>query len=107
MRLVPCSAPLEPLDTAPQTPLFNEVEQSGIWAGFWSHSNDSYYARCTTGEGAVRWYQITDEGISSDVDSARVLPFRGDAMRRVSVIVAASPSGRQMLVGSRIRRGAT
>src|SRR5580765_3277072 len=105
MRLVPCSAPSEPLDSAPQTPLLNEVEQRGSWAGFWSHSNDAYYARCTSREGTVRWYQIADEGASADAESARVLPFRGDAMRRVSVIVAASPSGRPMLVGSRIRRG--
>ena len=34
----------------------------------------------------------------------QVLPFRGDAMRRVSLILAASPSGRQMLVGTSARR---
>jgi len=105
MRLVPCSAPPEPLDRAPQTALQNEVEQGGKWDGFWSHSNDAYYARCISRDGAVRWYHITDEGISAKAEPARVLPFRGDAMRRASVIVAESPSGRPMLVGSRLRRG--
>jgi hypothetical protein len=104
MRLVPCSPPNEPLDTAPRTALLLDLEPGTDWEGFWSRTSDAYYTRCTTHEGATHWYRITDEneaGLSlSPAHGARVLPFRGSAMRRVSLILAASPSGRPMLVGS-------
>ena len=105
MRLVPCSPPSEPLDSAPRTALLRDLEPGTDWEGFWSHSTDAYYTRCTTRDGATHWYRITDEsmGAASAVpmtSAVRVLPFRGDAMRRVSLIVAESPSGRPMLVGS-------
>ena len=105
MRLVPCSPPTEPLDAAPRTALLRDMEPGTDWDGFWSRSTDAYYTRCTTREGATHWYRISDEleaGLSLDpgTSGARVLPFRGDAMRRVSLILAASPSGRQMLVGT-------
>src|ERR1041385_4839561 len=110
MRLVPCTAPSEPLDAAPQTALLRDPEPGASWDGFWSHSNDGYYARCTSREGAVHWYRITDdEAVSQSLSSAtdsRVLPFRGDAMRRFSLVVASSPSGRPMLVGGTTRRPA-
>ena len=104
MRLVPCSPPTEPLDTAPRTGLLHGFEPGSDWQGFWSRSTDAYFTSCTTREGATHWYRISDESeggltrpSSPDV---RVLPFRGDTMRRLSLILAASPSGRQMLVGS-------
>src|SRR5206468_5408956 len=103
MRLVPCSPPSEPLDAAPRTALSRDAEPGTDWEGFWSRATDAYYTRCTTHEGATHWYRITDETVgfgakpANPVDS-RVLPFRGDAMRRVSLILAASPNGRQMLV---------
>ena len=105
MRLVPCSPPTEPLDTAPRTALLNDLEPGADWDGFWSRSTDAYYTRCTTSEGATHWYRISDDSEASltlapSTPGARVLPFRGDAMRRVSLILAASPSGRPMLVGS-------
>ena len=105
MRLVPCSPPTEPLDAAPRTALLRDLEPGTDWEGFWSRSTDAYYTRCTTSEGATHWYRIADdtEGNLTLVGSSpatRVLPFRGDAMRRVSLIVAESPSGRPMLVGS-------
>ena len=111
MRLVPCSPPSEPLDSAPRTALLCEPEPGTDWEGFWSRATDGYYARCTTPEGAAHWYRITDEApepaIMTSVSLApRVLPFRGDAMRRVSLILAASPNGRPMLVGSSARRAA-
>lgn len=105
MRLVPCSPPSEPLDAAPRTALLRDLEPGTDWEGFWSHSTDAYYTRCTTRDGATHWYRITDEtmdvaGAVPNATPTRVLPFRGDAMRRVTLILAASPSGRQMLVGS-------
>lgn len=104
MRLVPCTAPSEPLDAAPRTALLLDLEPGTDWEGFWSRSSDAYYTRCTTSEGATHWYRISDDsegGLTlARASGGRVLPFRGNAMRRVSVIVAASPSGRPMLVGS-------
>jgi hypothetical protein len=106
MRLVPCKAPSEPLDAAPRTALLKDHEPGGRWDGFWSHSTDGYYARCTSRDGVVHWYQISDDGLatSAEESASKVLPFRSDAMRRVSVVVAASPSGRPMLVGGSVRR---
>ena len=109
MRLVPCSPPSEPLDAAPRTALLRDLEPGTDWEGFWSRATDGYYTRCTTREGTTHWYRITDETIDLGLKPAvtadsRVLPFRGDAMRRVSLILAASPNGRQMLVGSSVRR---
>jgi hypothetical protein len=105
MRLVPCSPPSEPLVAAPRTALLRDLEPDTDWEGFWSDSTDAYYTRCTTSGGATHWYRITDETLdAASADPvqapARVIPFRGDAMRRVSLILAASPNGRQMLVGS-------
>ena len=110
MRLVPCSPPTEPLDAAPRTALLRDFEPGADWEGFWSRSNDAYYTRCTTSEGSTHWYRISDDSeggltLAPTGSSTRVLPFRGSAMRRVSLILAASPSGRHMLVGS-ARRGA-
>jgi hypothetical protein len=102
MRLVPCSPPTEPLDAAPRTALLRDLEPGTDWEGFWSRSTDAYYTRCTTSQGATHWYRIADE-VSDPEDvtaGGRVLPFRGDAMRRVNLILAESPSGRPMLVGS-------
>jgi len=106
MRLVPCSPPTEPLDAAPQTALLRDTEPGTNWEGFWSHSSDAYYTRCTTREGSSHWYRITDETmepaatIPARVTPTRVLAFRGDGMRRVQLILASSPNGRPMLVGS-------
>jgi hypothetical protein len=106
MRLVPCTPPTEPLDTAPTTALLREADVAAEWDGFWSRSSDAYYARHTMHDGRTEWYRMDDvinrdtEPAASVVVPPRVLPFRGDAMRRVALVVAASPGGRQMLVGS-------
>jgi hypothetical protein len=105
MRLVPCSPPTEPLDAAPRTALLRDPEPGTDWEGFWSHANDDYYTRCTTSDGVIHWYRITDDAengltLAPGIGTTRVLPFRGDAMRRSSLILAASPSGRPMLVGT-------
>ena len=110
MRLVPCSPPSEPLDAAPRTALLRDPEPGTDWQGFWSRATDAYYTRCTTREGTTHWYRITDTTDGAwalpHIAAPRVLPFRGDAMRRVSLILAASPNGRPMLVGSSARRAA-
>ncbi len=103
MRLVPCTPPTEPLDTAPTTALLREA--AAEWDGFWSRSSDAYYARHTMHDGRMEWYRMDDMANRDPeptpiVAPPRVLPFRGDAMRRVALVVAASPGGRQMLVGS-------
>ena len=110
MRLVPCSPPTEPLDAAPQTALLRDLEPGTDWAGFWSRSSDAYYTRCTTREGATHWYRISDDSeggltLTPTDSGTRVLAFRGNAMRRGSMILAESPNGRPMLVGT-ARRGA-
>jgi hypothetical protein len=111
MRLVPCSPPPEPLDAAPRSALLRDAEPGTDWAGFWSRTTDGYFARCTTGDGATHWYRITDEMTDAAPSPSlaappRVLPFRGDAMRRVNLVVAASPGGRPMIVGGSVRRAA-
>jgi hypothetical protein len=74
------------------------------WDGFWSRSSDAYYARHTAGDGSTKWYQMHDTTVRVEPGAAavatRVLPFRGGAMRRVSLVIANSPGGRPMLVGS-------
>jgi len=105
MRLVPCTPPTEPLDTAPTTALLRDAEPGTEWDGFWSRSSDAYYARHTMGDGRTEWFRMDDVAVLDaepvTIPSApRVLPFRGDAMRRVALVVAASPNGRPMLVGS-------
>lgn len=102
MRLVPCSPPTEPLDQAPSTALMRDVDTAAEWDGFWSV--DSYFARRTAADGAVDWFRMTDEcgAESAPVagQPARVLPFRSDAMKRQTLIIAEMPGGRPMLVGS-------
>jgi hypothetical protein len=107
MRLVPCTPPAEPLESAPQTALVVELESGPgtRWEGFWSHASDAYYARRTQRDGRIEWFRMDDEALARDAEvasspRARVLPFRGDAMRRVSVVVAETASGRAMLVGA-------
>ena len=106
MRLVPCSPPSEPLVNAPCTALVRDADPAAEWNGFWSRSSDAYYARLTTPAGAIEWFRMDDDAFVDDdavvgaQAATRVLPFRSDAMRRVTLIVAASPGGRQMLVGT-------
>jgi hypothetical protein len=104
MRLVPCTPPTEPLDSAPRTALVRDIDAGTAWDGFWSRSSDAYYARHTAGDGSTKWYRMHDTSVRIEqgptAAATRVLPFRGGAMRRVSLVVANSPGGRPMLVGS-------
>jgi hypothetical protein len=82
-----------------------EPDAVAEWDGFWSSSSDAYYARHTAGDGHTQWYRMDDDTTGRDIEKSavplpRVLTFRGDAMRRVALVVANSPNGRPMLVGS-------
>jgi hypothetical protein len=81
-----------------------DIDAGTEWDGFWSRSSDAYYARHTAGDGSTKWYRMHDTSARVEHGAApiptRVLPFRGGAMRRVSLVVANSPGGRPMLVGS-------
>lgn len=72
------------------------------WDAFWSA--DAYYVRRTSRVGEVEWFELVDDEplhalVSSD---ARVLTLQTKTRprTRVTVVVAKSPDGRRMLVGS-------
>lgn len=107
MHLANCSPPhpkdaLEPAP-APSTALLGEPVDGEHWDGFWSHLSDAYYVRRTRHDGAVEWYQVADDDSNATVTpDPRVLEFRPQhrVKHRVAVIVAQSPGGRRMLVGT-------
>jgi hypothetical protein len=120
MHLVSCTTPPGSLEAAPRTALLADpsVSESDQWDGFWSPQTDGYYARCTHRDGEVEWFAVADEEAvsgSASVDADQVSAStdacdnpRHDATRqsaRVAVIVARSPDGRRMLVGSARRAG--
>lgn len=102
MRLVNCATPQGPLEDAPRTALLADLTEGERWDGFWSA--DAYYVRCTKDAGDVSWFRLADDlpSQASPAAGARVLALRplGRSPGRVSVVVARSPSGRRMLVGS-------
>ena len=103
MHLVRCATPQEPLEDAPRSALLADLVEGEAWDGFWSSQSDAYYVRCTRTTGATEWFQLADEAASAAPVEARVLPLhRGQSSNgpRVTVIVAKSPSGRRMLVGT-------
>jgi hypothetical protein len=109
MHLVSCPTPLEPLEDAPRTALLADLVEGERWDGFWSSQSDAYYVRCTRRDGDVEWFELADEVASSSAPvEPRVLTLRGKSAprARVAVVVAKSPSGRRMLVGS-ARRAST
>ena len=99
MRLVSCAPPQGPLEDAPRTALLADFTQGERWDGFWSA--DAYFVRCTKDAGDVAWYRLADD-VAPPQTGARVLALRpnGKSTSRVSVVVARSPNGRRMLVGS-------
>lgn len=105
MHLVTCATPQEPLEAAPRTALLADLTEGERWEGFWS--SDAYFVRCTKENGEVNWYQLADDEANRPSKRGqtptRVLQFptRGTAARlQTRVVVAQSPSGRRMLVGS-------
>jgi hypothetical protein len=103
MHLVSCATPPDPLEDAPRSALLTEFVEGEQWDGFWS--SDVYFVRRTTQSGHVEWYALEDEEPTQTIDP-RVLTLRPATWTRsrVSVVVAKSPDGRRMLVGS-TRRG--
>ena len=103
MQLVSCATPLEPLEDAPRTALLSDLTEGERWDGFWSSNSDSYYVRCTKAGGSTEWFKLADEEPGTAPRSeARVLAMHPKTRThaRVNVVVAQSPSGRRMLVGS-------
>jgi len=105
MHLVRCATPQEPLEDAPRSALLADLVEGEAWDGFWSSQSDAYYVRCTRTTGATEWFQLADEAAPAATAAPiepRVLPLqRGPSSNaRVTVIVAKSPSGRRMLVGT-------
>jgi hypothetical protein len=112
MHLVSCNTPSGSLEAAPRSALVaepsgSESDRADRWDGFWSSQTDGYYARCTHGDGEVEWFQVADDPASAASEASNVAPRQRTAAHagaRVAVIVARSPDGRGMLVGSG-RRG--
>jgi hypothetical protein len=103
MHLVSCASPQEPLEDAPRTALLADLVEGERWDGFWSAQSDAYYVRCTRCQGDVEWFELADEAVSpAPSTEPRVLTLRakGATRSRVTVVVAKSPSGRRMLIGS-------
>jgi hypothetical protein len=104
MHLVSCAHPPEPLEDAPRTALLADTIEGEQWDGFWSSKTDAYFVRCTKLGGETAWFSLADDeptALSNDAHS-RVLTLRPkNAMRsRVAVVIAQSPNGQRMLVGS-------
>ena len=103
MHLVSCASPQEPLEDAPRSALLADLTEGERWDGFWSSGSDAYYVRCTRTGGAVEWFQLADDVAEPTTPAdPRVLALRPKTQfqSRVSVVVARSPDGRRMLVGS-------
>lgn len=102
MHLVSCATPAEPLEDAPRTALLADLVEGERWDGFWSSSSDAYYVRCTRDGGAVEWFELADEVATTSEPDPRVLTLRPKTrvQTRVAVVVARSPNGRRMLVGT-------
>jgi hypothetical protein len=108
MHLVSCPPPTpqEPLEAAPQTALLMDYAEGERWDGFWSA--DSYVLRCTRRGGEVEWYMLADDAelAAQHPAETRSQSRNGgngtatDARSRVNVVVARSPNGHRMLVGS-------
>lgn len=99
MHLASCAAPSEPLEDAPRSALLNDSTEAERWDAFWS--SDAYYVRCTTQHGEIQWFELVDDEPTHVMD-ARVLTLQTKTRprTRVTVVVAQSPDGRRMLVGS-------
>jgi hypothetical protein len=77
-----------------------DSDDSGRWDGFWSGQSDDYFVRCIRTDGATEWFRVEDDAATLRVADTRVLELRPATRGRVALIVAKSPDGRRMLVGS-------
>jgi hypothetical protein len=99
MHLASCAPPPEPLDVAPRSALLTESTDAEQWDAFWSA--DAYYVRRTTKSGEIEWFELVDDEPTYGGES-RILTLQTKSRprSRVTVVVAKSPDGRRMLVGS-------
>ena len=82
---------------------FSDLTEGERWDGFWSSLSDGYYVRCTRTGGAIEWFKLADdEPVAAPRSETRVLALhpKSRGVSRVNVVIAQSPSGRRMLVGS-------
>lgn len=104
MHLVICARPQEPLEDAPRSALLEETRTKGgtdeTWDGFWSAGSDDYFVRCTSRDGTTRWFRVEDDVASVGESEPHVVALKGNGRGRVALVVAQSPNGRRMLVGS-------
>ena len=103
MHLVACATPQEPLEDAPRSALLADLTEGEQWEGFWS--SDLYYVRCTRADGAVEWFRLADDHeeekpLGGRKPATRVLNFPMRARLQTRVVIAKSPDGRRMLVGT-------
>jgi hypothetical protein len=118
MHLVSCARPNEPLEDAPCSSLTFDAAQ-GAWTGYWSTTDEGYYARCQHPDGTEEWFRMFEEGIgirATPMTSVAAIPAaplrsvrrevgmddttRARAQRRVMLLLARSTSARGILVGS-------
>ncbi len=109
MHLVACATPQEPLEGAPRSALLADLPATERWDGFWSA--DVYYVRCIRENGSIEWFQLADDDERNGATArrkpaTRVLNFPLRARLQTRVVVAKSPAGRRMLVGTAGRVGA-
>jgi len=104
MHLALCPCPQEPLEQAPCTALLETAQGTNstddTWDGFWSGQSDDYYVRCTSRDGTTQWFRVEDDVAPAQLDEPDVRPLTAATRGRVAVIIAQSPNGRRMLVGS-------
>lgn len=105
MHLVTCARPQEPFEAAPISGLLADRQDGNRWDGFWATGSDEYYVRRTSENGETEWFRLEDElpsraGEAREAREVRALALRSAAQARVAVVVAKSPDGRRMLVGS-------
>jgi hypothetical protein len=119
MHLVSCARPIEPLEDAPCSSLLIDAAK-GAWTGYWSTTDEGYYARCQHPDGSEEWFRMYEEGIgirATPMASVAAIPAapprgaasrgvgmddttRARAQRRVMLLLARSTSARGILVGS-------
>jgi hypothetical protein len=112
MHLVSCARPLEPLEDAPRSSLLTE-SASGNWTGYWSTTDEGYYARWTRLDGGEEWFRLVEEaegegprGTAAGKRPTPALgvrmqaPVRANARRRVMLLLARTSSARGILVGN-------
>jgi hypothetical protein len=109
MHLVACLPPQEPLEIAPRSALLADLTDGEEWEGFWAL--DLYYVRCTRADGSVEWFRLADDDSRNERGDrrkeTRVLHFpTSHRPLQTRVLVAKSPDGRRMLVGTATRSSA-